>query len=77
MIYHDEIKAIQAFPQFEDPVLKHTLAVRDTFAINYGVAGAGAGFSPTGSESDQCSLALSASLKSSSFRHGLLAIRRR
>ena len=43
VIYHDEIKAIQAFPQFQDPVLKHTLhSVRDGFAINYGVAGAGA-----------------------------------
>ncbi|HEU4711746.1 MAG TPA: hypothetical protein VFS76_09285 [Pyrinomonadaceae bacterium] len=43
VIYHDEIKAIQAFPQFTDPVLKHTLhSVRDGFAINYGVAGAGA-----------------------------------
>jgi manganese oxidase len=43
VIYHDEVKAVQAFPQFEDPVLKHTLhSVRDGFAINYGVAGAGA-----------------------------------
>jgi hypothetical protein len=43
VVYHDEIKAIQAFPQFRDPVLKHTLqSVRDGFAINYGVAGAGA-----------------------------------
>jgi manganese oxidase len=43
VIYHDEVKAIQAFPQFEDPVLKHTLhSVRDGFAINYGVAGVGA-----------------------------------
>ena len=43
VIYHDEIKAIQAFPQFEDPVLKHTLqSVRDGFGINYGVAAAGA-----------------------------------
>ncbi|HEU4507086.1 MAG TPA: hypothetical protein VFR78_02520 [Pyrinomonadaceae bacterium] len=43
VIYHDEIKAVQAFPQFQDPVLKHTLhSVRDGFAINYGVAGAGA-----------------------------------
>ena len=43
VIYHDEIKAIQAFPQFQDPVLKHTLhSVRDGFAINYGVAGVGA-----------------------------------
>ena len=43
VIYHDEIKAVQAFPQFADPVLKHTLhSVRDGFAINYGVAGAGA-----------------------------------
>lgn len=43
VIYHDEIKAIQAFKQFEDPVLSHTLqSVRDGFGINYGVAGAGA-----------------------------------
>lgn len=43
VVYHDEIKAIQAFPQFRDPVLKHTLqSVRDGFGINYGVAGAGA-----------------------------------
>src|SRR5215208_1609405 len=38
VVYHDEIKAIQAFPQFEDPVLSHTLySVKDGFAINYGV----------------------------------------
>ncbi|HEU5093065.1 MAG TPA: hypothetical protein VFT30_10285, partial [Nitrospira sp.] len=43
MIYHDEIQDIQAFPQFRDPILKHTLhSVEDKFAINYGVAGAGA-----------------------------------
>ncbi|HEX5886524.1 MAG TPA: hypothetical protein VFY67_18425, partial [Pyrinomonadaceae bacterium] len=43
VIYHDEIKAVQSFPQFEDPVLKHTLySVKDGFGINYGVAGAGA-----------------------------------
>ncbi|HEU4837663.1 MAG TPA: hypothetical protein VFS90_24750 [Pyrinomonadaceae bacterium] len=43
VIYHDEIQAIQAFKEFEDPVLKHTLhSVRDGFAINYGVAGVGA-----------------------------------
>jgi len=43
VVYHDELKAVQAFPQFEDPVLKHTLhSVRDGFGINYGVAGAGA-----------------------------------
>ncbi|HKU76602.1 MAG TPA: hypothetical protein VJR02_22010 [Pyrinomonadaceae bacterium] len=43
VIYHDEIKAVQAFPQFEDKQLKFTLhSVRDGFAINYGVAGAGA-----------------------------------
>ena len=40
VVYHDEIKAVQAFPQFEDPVLQHTLyGVRDGFAINYGTAG--------------------------------------
>ncbi|HEX6043412.1 MAG TPA: hypothetical protein VFZ22_02900 [Pyrinomonadaceae bacterium] len=43
VVYHDEIKAIQAFPQFLDPVLIHTLhSVRDGFGINYGVAGVGA-----------------------------------
>src|SRR4029078_790924 len=43
VIYHYKIKAIQAFPQFRDPVLQHTLqSVRDGFAINYGVAGVGA-----------------------------------
>src|SRR5262249_15151990 len=43
VIYHDEIGAVQAFPQFEDPVLKHTLhSVRDGFALNYGTGGIGA-----------------------------------
>ena len=43
IIYHDEIGAIQAFAEFEDPVLSHTLhSARDAFAINYGAAGAGA-----------------------------------
>ena len=43
VVYHDEIKAVQAFPQFEDPVLQHTLhSVRDGFAINYGTGGIGA-----------------------------------
>ena len=43
VVYHDEIKAVQAFPQFEDPVLSHTLhSVRDGFAINYGTGGIGA-----------------------------------
>ena len=43
IIYHDETGAVQAFPEFEDPVLSHTLhSVRDNFAINYGSAGAGA-----------------------------------
>ncbi|HEX6100044.1 MAG TPA: copper oxidase [Thermoanaerobaculia bacterium] len=43
IIYHDEIGAIQAFAEFEDPVLSHTLhSARDAFAINYGTAGAGA-----------------------------------
>jgi hypothetical protein len=43
IIYHDEIGAVQAFPQFEQPELEHTLhSVRDGFAFNYGTAGAGA-----------------------------------
>jgi hypothetical protein len=43
ILYHDEIGAVQAFPQFEDEVLGHTLhSGRDNFAINYGTAGVGA-----------------------------------
>src|ERR1044072_7290519 len=43
VVYHDEIKAVQPFPQFEDPVLSHTLySVKDGFAINYGTGGIGA-----------------------------------
>jgi len=43
VIYHDEIGAVQAFPQFEDNVLEHTLhGGRDAFAINYGTGGIGA-----------------------------------
>jgi manganese oxidase len=43
IIYHDEIGAVQAFPQFEDEVLHHTLqSGRDGFAINYGTGGVGA-----------------------------------
>lgn len=43
VIYHDEVRDVQAFPQFEDPVLSHTLhGVQDKFAINYGIAGVGA-----------------------------------
>jgi hypothetical protein len=43
VVYHDEIEAVQAFPQFEDPVLEFTLhSVRDGFAINYGTGGIGA-----------------------------------
>jgi manganese oxidase len=42
-IYHDEIGAVQAFPEFENAVLSHTLhSGRDGFAINYGAAGIGA-----------------------------------
>jgi len=43
IMYHDEIGAVQAFPQFYDPVLQHTLhSGRDAFAINYGTGGIGA-----------------------------------
>ncbi|HEU4770174.1 MAG TPA: hypothetical protein VFS77_22595, partial [Pyrinomonadaceae bacterium] len=43
VVYHDEARSIQSFPQFRDPILSHTLAsVSDKFAINYGMAGAGA-----------------------------------
>ncbi len=43
-IYHDEIGAVQAFPEFnEGSPLEFTLhSVREGFAINYGSAGAGA-----------------------------------
>ncbi|HEV2844973.1 MAG TPA: hypothetical protein VG477_09015, partial [Thermoanaerobaculia bacterium] len=43
IIFHDEVGAVQAFPQFETDQLFHTLqSVRDAFAINYGTGGAGA-----------------------------------
>ena len=43
IIYHDEIGAVQAFPEFQNNVLSHTLhSVREGFAINYGTGGAGA-----------------------------------
>jgi hypothetical protein len=43
IVFHDEIAAVQAFPQFNDAVLGHTLhSVRDAFAINYGTGGIGA-----------------------------------
>lgn len=43
IIFHDEMGAVQAFPQFNDELLQHTLhSVRDSFAINYGSGGAGA-----------------------------------
>jgi hypothetical protein len=43
VVYHDEVEAVQAFPNFyDDPVLGHTLhSVRDKFAINYGIGGIG------------------------------------
>ncbi len=44
IIFHDEVGAVQAFPQFfDDPVLAHTThSVRDAFPINYGSGGIGA-----------------------------------
>jgi hypothetical protein len=50
VVYHDEIQAVQAFPQFEDtnkdgtpnPLAFTLHSVRDAFAINYGTAGIGA-----------------------------------
>ena len=42
-IYHDEIGAVQAFPEFEEVRFEHTLhSGRDAFAINYGSGGMGA-----------------------------------
>ena len=43
VVFHDEIKAVQAFPGFyNDPVFNHTLgSVKDGFAINYGTGGIG------------------------------------
>ncbi|MBK1661417.1 cupredoxin domain-containing protein [Paracraurococcus ruber] len=42
ILFHDEVKSIQGFPQFRDPVLGHTLhGVGDAFGINYGITGAG------------------------------------
>ena len=43
VIYHDEIQTVQAFPEFREGPLVHTLhSVQDKFAINYGTAGVGA-----------------------------------
>ncbi len=43
IIYHDELGAVQAFKQFDDPNLSFSLhSVRDAFAINYGSGGVGA-----------------------------------
>jgi manganese oxidase len=43
VIFHDEVKSVQAFEEFEDPAFEHALhSVRDSFAINYGADGAGA-----------------------------------
>ena len=43
IIFHDEVGAVQAFPEFETDNLNFTLhSVRDAFAINYGTGGAGA-----------------------------------
>ncbi len=43
VVYHDEVQTVQAFPEFSDPKLEHTLqSVADKFAINYGIAGIGA-----------------------------------
>ena len=49
IVYHDEIQAVQAFPEFDDTLngqpnpLAFTLhSVRDGFAINYGTGGIGA-----------------------------------
>ncbi len=44
VIFHDEIRVLQAFPEFfDDPVLGHTLhGVVDGFGINYGTGGIGA-----------------------------------
>ena len=47
VVYHDEIKAVQAFPQFEEtnpdgtpnPLAFTLHSVRDAFAINYGTGG--------------------------------------
>ena len=42
-LYHDEVGAVQAFPEFEQPQLEFTLhSGRDAFAINYGSGGIGA-----------------------------------
>ena len=43
ILYHDEIGAVQAFPVFNQPAMKHALhSVREGFAYNYGTGGAGA-----------------------------------
>ena len=79
VIFHDEIRVLQAFPEFfDDPVLGHTLhGVRDGFAINYGTGGIGAEIiaNRTSASAPNAS-AWSASTKSSSCRRGWSVTRR-
>jgi manganese oxidase len=43
VVFHDEIKVVQAYPQFNSAQFAHTLhGVSDNMAINYGASGAGA-----------------------------------
>ena len=77
VVYHDEIKAVQAFPQFESNQHSNThftASVMDLPSTTAWLAQARKSW-PTGSESARCSAAPSASLKFF-LSSGPLAIRR-
>ena len=77
MIFHDEIGAVQAFPQFEDPALEHTLmSVSRRFAINYGTGGIGSEILANRLGVGPVASAPSASSRSSSSPRGRWATRR-
>ena len=85
VVYHDEIKAVQAFPQFEETNPDGTpnpLASRCTASATHSRSttaprASAPRFLPTGSESDRWGNARNVCLKSFSCRHGPSATRRR
>ncbi len=67
VIFHDELLAEQAFPEFLDPVFSFTLgSVKDNFAINYGTGGIGAEILANRKGVGPTKIASSASMRNSS-----------
>ena len=66
-----EIQTVQAFPQFREGPLVHTLhSVQDKFAINYGAMSVPGFYWPTGSAWGRCDCT-GASSRSFSFPHAI------